>query len=255
MDQDTKDNSANLIAGIFSASMERLVGTEKACENIASMLEAFSKKPAFTADTSLLLDAIEKLTAADHKIDMSALSSFASTLVKPLPADSWVNIANSDFISSSVIAKALEAVENAAPYYEQAEKEDPLPSLPEEAKTKKSWWTFDRVFALLSLLVTIYFGILQSLPDDQLEEIIKQNEEIIETQQAEIEAVQDSNQELREILQDLSESIADLAEELDTIREQADAVGDAVESADDIPDSESHPDAAECEDQDAQGQQ
>lgn len=252
MDQNEK---INLIASILSASMKEHLGAENASKNIAAKLEAVSKKPAFTFDNSLLLDAITKLTASDYKMDMAALSSFASALVKPLPADSWVNIANSAFISSSIIAKALEAVENAAPYCEQVEKEDPLPPLPEEAKTKKSWWTFDRALTLLSLLITIFFAILQSLPDDQLEEIIKQNEEIIENQQVEIEAVRESNQELREILQDLSESIADLTEELDTIREQADAVGDAAESADDVPDGESHPDAADREDNAANGEQ
>lgn len=67
--------------------------------------------------------------------------------------------------------------------------------------------------ALLALLVTIFFGILQLLPDQQLEEIIEQNDTLI----AQNEIIIQNQTELESVLHDLGNGIHLLADVVDSI--------------------------------------
>lgn len=103
-------------------------------------------------------------------------------------------------------------------------------------KSKHGFALSDAV-AILSLLVSIFFGIVSSMPDDQAERIITQNEIIIE-QQKEIIQLQKEDKELSNILQSLSDNINLLSDEIELLREE-------IKGSDNIPSGSSQFDAKE----------
>lgn len=198
--------------------------------------------------------AMTKLQAPDS-VQISTITSMLTAFAKAASRDYIGDFTYAFDAPFPSIAKAVEAAEEALPLvsFDQAE-EPPIFPLPEEARTKKSWWTFERVMALLSLLITIYFGILHSMPDKQMSKIIEQNSEIIENQKDELDESKESDQQIREALQDLSECISNLTEELDALREQPNALHDVGDDSNNLTDSEAHTDAADRENQDTQGE-
>lgn len=254
--------SGNLYGESLAALLEAISASfseahTESIKNMAAVLAALTEQA-----KEMLSDAhFAEAAAAMAKLQApgsTQISTIASMLTAFAEAASRDYIADFTYVfaaPSPSIAKAVEAAEEALPLvsFDQSDEPSLLP-LPEEARTKKSWWTFDRVLALLSLLITIYFGILQSLPNKQLSEMVEQKNEIIENQEEELEELKESNQQIREILQNLTDSISDLTEELDTLREQPDTSGDVGDDPDNVTDSEAHADAADREDQDAQGE-
>lgn len=113
-----------------------------------------------------------------------------------------------------------------------------LPKLSKESRIKL---TFSDVVAILSLLVTIYFGIISSLPNDQLDRLIEQNEIIIE-QQDEIARLKEEDEKLLNALNSLTDSINLLSEEVELLRNE-------LESSEDIPDGQSLPDTEDSQDE------
>ncbi len=79
--------------------------------------------------------------------------------------------------------------------------------------------TLSEILAIISLLVTIYFGIVSSRPSEQLERIIEQNA-IMTEQQAKIIELTQEDQHLRDTLDSLSNSIDLLNDELDLLRDE-----------------------------------
>ena len=248
------ESLAALLEAISNSFSE--VHTES-IKNMASALVAISEQTKkILSDTHFAeaAAAMTKLQAPDS-VQISTITSMLTAFAEAASRDYIADFTYAFDAPSPSIAKAVEAAEEALPLvsFDQAE-EPPIFPLPEEARAKKSWWTFDRVLALLSLLVTIYFGILQSLPSEQMSEMIEQNNEIIENQEEELEELRESNQQIREILQNLTDSISDLTEELDALREQPNALHDVGDDSNNLADSEAHADAADREDQDTQGE-
>lgn len=111
--------------------------------------------------------------------------------------------------------------------------------IPQLRKKSAAKITLSEALALLSLLVSIFFGVTSSMPDTQVERIIAQNEIIIE-QQAEIVRLQKEDEDLLEALDALSKSINLLTDEIELLR-------DGLEKPTDLPDSSGQPDPGEAQ--------
>lgn len=254
---------------------EYALSAEKLAAAISLFAQGVQVSDEFYANLENLTKTISHLTATYTKaFDVAAPALFAMAKeVAPLVSD-WSKIAPHyselftavhsaaitpiiPFVAepSPVVRDALAAAEKAIPYVVSDIDEPSIAALSEGKKAKRSWWTYERIVVLLNLLITLFFGILSSLPSKQLEEIIEQDQTIIENQKDQLAEAEKSNQELREILQNLSDSIVGLNDELDALRERDDAVGDAGERADDLSDGEAQPDAADREDQVAKSEQ
>lgn len=98
--------------------------------------------------------------------------------------------------------------------------------------------TLPDALALLTLLVTIFFGILQLLPDQQLEKIIEQND----TRIAQNEIIIQNQTELESVLYDLGNGIHLLTDVVDSIR-------DGNEDIDDFSKIQSHTDSDDTKQQ------
>lgn len=72
------------------------------------------------------------------------------------------------------------------------------------------------LLSLLSLLVTIFFGILSTFPNEQLDRISEKEDTLI-AQQEQIIELQQENQELRNTLEDLADAINGLSERLEDL--------------------------------------
>jgi hypothetical protein len=135
----------------------------------------------------------------------SALQSTILSASTPCP-NLLESIANSLVLSDPYLTKEV---------IEQCD-ELPLPSLDEGSKRRL---TLSEILAIISLLVTIYFGIVSSRPSEQLERIIEQNA-IMTEQQAKIIELTQEDQHLRDTLDSLSNSIDLLNDELDLLRDE-----------------------------------
>lgn len=85
--------------------------------------------------------------------------------------------------------------------------------------------TLSDTISILSLLVTIFFGIVASMPDDQTERIIAQNDIIVE-QQAEIIRLKQEDEALLDALDSLSDSINLLTDEIELLRDELENTND-----------------------------
>lgn len=100
------------------------------------------------------------------------------------------------------------------------------PKLKEQSASRLS---LSDMIAILSLLVSIFFGIISSLPDDQTERIIAQNEIIID-QQAEIARLKEEDKALLDALNSLSNSINLLTDEVELLSEKLEGFNDPPNS-------------------------
>lgn len=118
-----------------------------------------------------------------------------------------------------------EAIESALQY----ELPDEIPNkdlethiiLDQVAENPQKRLTLSEAIALLSLLVSIFFGILQLLPDEQLEVIADQSK--LQTEQTE---------ELVNSLNNIGNGIYLLTEEIDALREEVEDLNNLLELSD-----------------------
>lgn len=147
--------------------------------------------------------------------------------------DTFINIP--DIPYATILGALTEALEQADPYLSPEAKEEcesvVLPKLKNNHRL-----TLSDVLAILSLLVTIFFGIVSSTPDEQMERIIAQNDTIIE-QQAELIQLQKEDEELLNTLNALSDSINLLSDEVELLREELEG-SENIENHSDQPDTE-----------------
>lgn len=130
---------------------------------------------------------------------------------------------------SSTIQYAAAAVAAAQPYIPLDQIEVcPLETLSDLTKNRETPWSIDRIIALLSFLLTLVLGILSSLPNKQLDLLIKQNETLIE-QHEEIIKTQEENSELHEVLYALTNSINLLTDEVESLRNESENFDDTSE--------------------------
>lgn len=90
--------------------------------------------------------------------------------------------------------------------------------------------TLSDALSILSILLSILFFVLGSMPDDQTERIIQQQEAIIANQEAEIAQLRKEDRALLDTLDSLSDSINLLTNEIELLR-------DEIKDADDPPDN------------------
>ncbi|MCI8916233.1 MAG: hypothetical protein HFF26_06160 [Oscillospiraceae bacterium] len=98
--------------------------------------------------------------------------------------------------------------------------------------------TLSDALSILSILLSILFFVLGSMPDDQAERIIQQQNKIIANQEAEIVQLRKEDQVLLDTLDSLSDSINLLTDEIELLR-------DELEDLSDLPDNHSQADPGE----------
>lgn len=80
--------------------------------------------------------------------------------------------------------------------------------------------TLSDALSILSILLSILFFVLGSMPDDQAERIIQQQNKIIANQEAEIAQLRKEDQTLLDTLNSLSDSINLLTNEIELLRDE-----------------------------------
>lgn len=146
---------------------------------------------------------------------------------------------------------ALESLRNAltlAELYLPPEEKEQYETIikPKLEEKSSSRLTLSDILSLLSLLVTIFFGIISSMSDEQAERIIAQNEVIIE-QNNEIIQLKKEDEALLDALDSLSDSINLLTDEVKSLREE-------LESSNDPSDGSGQPDTENTQQQDCDAQ-
>lgn len=228
--------SLQALSKALSAYETNYQKNQESLKKMVSILTAVAKK---TDEEKILKNAASVLISLTNDQKAASISrNYAQFLAafaeisKPAIAraiNQVMQSVNSQSVPSPAIIKAVDVAEAAIPYAEIEKNE--LPYLPEEARTKKSWWNVDRVLYLISLLFTLYFGFAQMMPDEQLEEAIRQREVIIEKQDKELEESRIYNKKILGIMENLEESILDLTDELNSLKEQADEIEDGDEAS------------------------
>lgn len=99
------------------------------------------------------------------------------------------------------------------------------PAPPEKPKKSAPKISISTLLALLSLLVTIIFGIISTLPDKQLEQIAEQNAVLIEQN----EDLYSLEEEKLAVLRQLLETAQDVSDVLDALDQDPDSVADVPE--------------------------
>lgn len=136
------------------------------------------------------------------------------TLINDLPYQSLLNS----------LADTIAQVE---PYLPQEEREKCerviRPKLSKESRTRL---TLSDALSILSILLSILFFMLGSMPDDQAERIIQQQDKIIANQEAEIAHLREEDQALLDALDSLSDSINLLTDEIELLRDKIEASDD-----------------------------
>lgn len=118
------------------------------------------------------------------------------------------------------------------------------PQLKEKTHTRL---TLSDALSILSILLSILFFVLGSMPDDQAERIIQQQNKIIANQEAEIAQLREDDQALLNALDSLSNSINLLTDEIELLR-------DKLKDSDDLPDSPGQTDPGEPQQDDSNTQ-
>jgi hypothetical protein len=174
---------------------------------------------------------VNLFTDVNFNAIQATLASFER--VHPSLLDTFINIL--DIPYTSILDTLADALEQAAPYLPPETKEECKNAVLPKLKSKRKL-TLSDALAILSLLVTILFGIISSVPDKQMERIIAQNEIIIE-QQEELIQLQEEDKDLLDTLNTLSDSINLLSDEIELLREELESSGNLGNSLDQ-PDTE-----------------
>lgn len=134
-----------------------------------------------------------------------------------------------------------EAIEQAMPYVTDVETSGQCVEHIQQLRSAPHFkWTFDRAVSLLSLLLTLFFGIMSMLSD-------KQRDEIIANQQQASTESREENDAIVDALYAVRDSIGVVSNEVEALRNES-------ENLNDLPDSQSEPDAPESQDDAADSQ-
>lgn len=204
-----------------------LESTYRSIQSFSSAYTLFSDIGAASNALSLAQQRITQLYSSINytgiEAVISAIEQFQSNLidtVSPLDGQPYQSL-----IDSLVIT--LNQVE---PYLPPEDKEQCeaiiKPAIEEKSRPHL---TLSDALAILSLLITIFFGIVASMPDEQTERIIAQNEIIID-QHNEIIRLQEEDKALLDTLNSLSNSINLLTDEVELLREELENSNDFFNS-------------------------
>lgn len=189
------------------------------CNSIIQSLNSAMITPAFlstAADTLSLIQQkfVTTYSGIDYQGICAAINGFER--IQENVINSLATFDTASFLLDSLV-NTLSYIE---PYLPPEKKEECesviLPKLSKESKIKL---TLGDAVAILSLLVSIFFGIIASLPNDQTERLIAQNEVII-AQQNEIIQLKKEDEELLNALDSLTDSINLLSKEVESLREE-----------------------------------
>lgn len=201
--------------------------------SIVQSLSSVMTTPAYFPTTADVISQVQqnfisRYSGIDYQGICSAISEFARI---------QENVINSLTISDTTpyqlildaLTNTLEYVEPYLPPEKKEECESTI--LPKLSKESKGKLTLGDALSILSLLVSIFFGIISSLPNEQMERLIEQNEIII-AQQEEIAQLKEEDEKLLNTLNALTDSINLLSDEVELLRNE-------LESSEDIPDGQS----------------
>jgi hypothetical protein len=148
------------------------------------------------------------------------------------------------------------AVEAAVPYAPQ-ELADKCENhiLPKIRDSFKKEMTFPNMVAVFTFLVAVFFGILQTMPDPQLQQIIVQNDVIIrqnEDMLAQNETLIDLQEETQKEISRTNSILNDLVDVLNALANKINFFSSADCGSDDGSNGEGQADAAQCQKQNAE---
>ena len=140
-------------------------------------------------------------------------------------------------------------LEHVEPYLSLEEK-DHCEAIIEPLTNEKPYThlTLSDALSILSILLSILFFVLGSMPDDQTERIIQQQDKIIANQEAEILQLREEDQALLDALNSLSDSINLLTDEIELLRDELEGCGGPSDSISQMNPGESQQDNSDAQD-------
>lgn len=248
-----QERSAKKVQPIISAmdSLPTNLG-ERFYESYNRMLQSIPSTYTLFSGISASIDALsqaqQNLVHMGSVIDYTGIETAMTALerIGSEAIDTASLFANSSY--QELLGSLADTLTQVEPYLPQEEKERCesviRPKLSEKSRTRL---TLSDALSILSILLSILFFVLGSMPDDQAERIIQQQDEIIANQEAEIAQLREEDQALLDALDSLSGSINLLTDEIELLRDE---LGDP----DDLPNSPSqaNPGDPQQDDSDAQ---
>lgn len=154
-----------------------------------------------------------------------------------------------DSLSQSMLDSLVAALNQAEPYLPPEEKEQCetviKPRLERRSRTRL---TLGDALTILNLLLTIFFFVLGTMPDDQAERIIQQQNKIIANQEAEITQLREDDQALLDTLESLSNNINLLAEKIELRQHELGDINDLADGPNQAEPCEPQQDASDAQD-------
>lgn len=108
--------------------------------------------------------------------------------------------------------------------------------------------TLSDTLSILSILLSILFFVLGSMPDDQAERIIQQQNKIIANQEAKIAQLRKEDQALLDTLDSLSDSINLLTDEIELLQDKLEDSDNLSDNHDQMDPGESQQDSGNAQD-------
>ena len=193
----------------FDVASKTLAAFASRFDGIAkSMSPAFSKPFQLDLFNTVSTDALERINAAYKTIDFSAFDRLAS-ICDRLSTFSTPYVAPEAYIEDETLVEDISAsIADAKPFMTPAQQqvceEQTTP-----AHTRKL--SLSDALAILSILVTIVFGLIQQLPDKQLDAIIDQQETMIEMER-------EQNAALISAINSLNATVGRLSDEIEVLQ-------------------------------------
>ena len=219
------DRYSALFAAMKTAAENAMKLSSVDLSGMSETLQRISRLQEFKADLSPLMTTIQRISLADTSSYMSTLSK-----MQQLSQSFKDSLPVSDELQQSIIRVLRSAVS----YMDDDQKAvvdeiDPeiLNSSPEQSAVKPKL-SIPVLLAILNLLMSLVFFIVQRLPNEQLEEIAAQNEVMIEQNE--------------DLIRQNSEEIALLQQLADTGNQIADLLEDAGVDIEDLTDLQTDPD-------------
>lgn len=193
-------------------------------QSVASVSAIYAHLPAMAKSlTAVQQSAVLHCANIDYQGLSAALASFAKVQQHILDTAVIADSASNQAVLLDSLAGTLTQID---PYLPPEEKEQcEAVILPKLQQKNRARLTLSDALSILSLLLTILFGIISTLPDEQTERIIAQNEIII-GQQAELIQLEKEDEDLLYTLDCLTESINLLNEEVELLREKLEGAGE-----------------------------
>lgn len=188
-----------------------------AIQSLSSAYTAFSGLSSAIDAISQLQEKIMLLTNINYSGVEVALRGFTQA------QDHLFNTiaSSSNATCQTLLDSLLTTLEQAEPYFPPEEKKQCEAIIkPQVAEKHCTRLTLSDALSILSILLSVFFFVLGSMPDDQAERIIQQQNKIIANQESEIAQLRKEDQTLLDTLDSLSDSINLLANEIELLRDE-----------------------------------